>query len=86
MSVGVYDWAEFERRLAPAVRRPRGRSGVGAAVLAAALWAIDDVVLGEKARTPIVVEAEVPGPDPAARVVVQLVPGDPSASWAVVRG
>lgn len=78
-----YDWDAFERRSAP--RPPvRGRGGVGAAVLAAALWAVDDVVMGEKLRTPVIEEAEIPGPDPLDRVVVHLVPGSPRASWARV--
>ena len=85
-AVDPYDWDEFEAHTAvtpPAPRRTR--AGAPAAVLAAALWAIDDVVLGERARTPIVEEAEIPGPDPSQRVVVHLVPGDPRASYALIR-
>jgi hypothetical protein len=83
----VYDWDEVDRRTAAAVaRRPGGRGGVAAAVLAAALWAVDDVVLGERPRSPVIEEAEIPGPDPRDRVVVHLVPGDARASWARVRG
>lgn len=63
----------------------RGRGGLGAAVLAAALWAIDDVVIGEKQRTPLIEEMDVPGVDPDARVVVHLVRGAPSHSIALVR-
>lgn len=86
MSVDAYDWDDSEARLAPrpVTRRP-SRGGVPAAVLAAALWAVDDVVLGERRRDPVVEEVEIPGPDPTQRVVVHLVRGDPSASWAVVR-
>jgi hypothetical protein len=54
-------------------------------MLAAALWAIDDVVLGEKQRMPVIEEASLPTPDPGERVVVHLVRGDPKASWARVR-
>jgi hypothetical protein len=83
----VYDWDEFDRRIepeAPAARRPRG--GMGAAVLAAALWAIDDVVMGEKQRTPVVEEAAMPQSDPDELVEVFLIPGQPHLSWARVRG
>jgi hypothetical protein len=82
----TYDWEAFERRCAP-VRPspPRGRGGLGAAVLAAALWAVDDVVMGEKLRTPVIEEHELPGSDPDERVVVHLVAGWPSQSWARVR-
>ena len=80
----VYDWDSFERRTAPPPRRP-SRGGLGAAMLAAALWAVDDVVMGEKQRTPVVEEAPSPEPDPEARVDVFLVPGDPQRSWARVR-
>lgn len=78
-----YDWTEVDSRSAHRAP-PRGRGGVPAAILAAALWAIDDVVLGEKPREPVVEEAEVPGHDPSARVVVHLVRGEPRASWARV--
>jgi hypothetical protein len=80
----LYDWASFDRSTTkpPAVR---GRGGVPAAVLAAALWAVDDVVLGERPREPVVEEMDVPGVDPNQRVVVHLVPGDPRRSWALVR-
>ena len=82
----VYDWEEFDRRAeAHRAPTPRGRGGVGAAVLAAALWAVDDVVMGEKQRTPVIEEAALPTPDPNDRVVVFLVPGDPRSSWARVR-
>lgn len=83
MSVEVYDWDAFERRVAP-VAPARGRGGVGAAMLAAALWAVDDVVTGEKQREPVVEEVPMPVPDPSDRVIVHLVPGDPRASWARV--
>lgn len=86
MSVDAYDWDVFEATLAPPpMRRRVTRGGAPAAVLAAALWAIDDVVLGERSREPVVEEAEIPGPDPTQRVVVHLVPGQPSLSWAVIR-
>ena len=86
MSVDAYDWAAFEAALAPPpLRRRPTRGGAPAAVLAAALWAIDDVVLGERNREPVVEEAEIPGPDPAQRVVVHLIPGQPALSWAVIR-
>ncbi|HVM54020.1 MAG TPA: hypothetical protein VM262_12550 [Acidimicrobiales bacterium] len=84
MTEDLYDWDDFERRAAPVAPR-RGRGGAPAAVLAAALWAIDDVVLGERSRTPVIEEMPVPGVDPGARVVVHLVPGDPQASYALVR-
>ena len=86
MPVDEYDWDAFDAHVAtrPVTRRP-SRGGAPAAVLAAALWAVDDVVLGEKRRDPLVEEAEIPGPDPSQRVVVHLVPGDPRASWAFVR-
>ena len=83
MSVdAVYDWTEFDRRTAPARTSPRGRGGVAAAVLAAALWAVDDVVMGEKPRTPVIEESEVPAPDPRDAVIVHLVWGSPRSSWA----
>ena len=86
MSVDAYDWDVFEATLAPPpMRRRVTRGGAPAAVLAAALCAIDDVVLGERSREPVVEEAEIPGPDPTQRVVVHLVPGQPSLSWAVIR-
>lgn len=78
----LYDGSAFEERT-PAPR-PRGRGGVGAAVLAAALWAIDDIVMGEKQRTPIVEEVVVPGPDGTEPVVVHLVWDEPRLSWARV--
>lgn len=79
----LYDWEPFERRTAP--RPPvRGRGGLAASALAAALWAIDDVVMGAKQRTPVVEEAAIPTPDPLDRVVVHLVRGDPRSSWARV--
>lgn len=86
MPVDDYDWDAFEAQVSPqpTTRRP-SRGGAPAAVLVAALWAVDDVVLGETRRDPLVEEAEIPGPDPSARVIVHLVPGDPSASWALVR-
>ena len=85
MSVeAIYDWAEFDRRTALVRTSSRGRRGVGAAVLAAALWAVDDVVMGEKRRTPVIEEGEVPAPDPRDRVVVHLVWGSPRSSWARV--
>jgi hypothetical protein len=80
----VYDWDEFERRLTPPITRVRGRGGAPAAILAAALWAVEDVVLGERSREPVVEEMPVPRPDPDAPVVVHLVPGEPRASWARV--
>ena len=85
-AVDPYDWDAFEANVAPrpVARRP-SRGGAPAAVLAAALWAIDDVVIGERSRAPIVEEAEIPGPDPFARVVVHLVPGQPSLSYALIR-
>lgn len=85
-AVDPYDWDAFEANVAarPATRR-RSRGGAPAAVLAAALRAVDDVALGERSRTPIVEEAEIPGPDPSQRVVVHVVPGDPHLSWALVR-
>ena len=64
--------------------RRRTRGGMGAAMLAAALWAIDDVVMGEKQRTPVIEEAPSPEPDPEALVEVFLVPGQPHRSWARV--
>jgi hypothetical protein len=76
----VYDWDAFDRRTATYPRR-RGRRGIGAAALAAALWAIDDVVLSEKQRTPVIEEAAMPAPDPDASVVVHLVRGEPRRSW-----
>lgn len=81
-----YDWTEVDSRSASRSSTPGrpSRRGTGAVVLAAALWAIDDIALGEKKREPVVEEAEVPGPDPSARVVVHLVPGKPRASWARV--
>ena len=86
MSVDAYDWDAFEASLAPPplTRRPT-RGGAPAAILAAALWAVDDVVLGEKRRDPVVEEVQDPGLDPNQRVVVHLVPGQPSLSWAVIR-
>jgi hypothetical protein len=84
VSVDPYDWDEFERRTSP--RPPvRGRAGVPAAMLAAALWAVDDVVLGEKRREPVVEEIPMPGPDLSQPVVVHLVWGAPRLSYAVVR-
>jgi len=80
----LYDWELFARRTTPAPP-VHGRGGVGAAILAAALWAIDDVVLGEKQRTPVIAEMDAPGADPDARVIVHLVPGMPQRSIAVVR-
>lgn len=80
----VYDWDAFDRRTEPAPR-PRGRGGMPAAVLAAALWAVDDVVIGEKRRDPVVEEVPVPGPDADAPVVVILVPGAPRLSRATIR-
>ena len=86
MSVDRYDWSAFEARLAPPPQtRPRTRRGVPAAVLTAALWAVDDVVLGEQRRDPVVEETEDPGLDPRQRVVVHLVPGEPRRSYALIR-
>lgn len=86
MSVDAYDWEAFEATLAPPpLRRRPTRGGAPAAVLAAALWAVDDVVLGEKRRDPVVEEVELPGPDPTQRVVVHLVPGQPELSYALIR-
>ena len=86
MSVDAYDWAAFEATLAPPpLRRRPTRGGAPAAVLAAALWAVDDVVLGERRRDPVVEEAEIPGPDPTQRVVVHLVPGQHRRSWVLIR-
>lgn len=86
MSVDAYDWDEFEAALAPApIRRRPTRGGAPAAVLAAALWAVDDVVLGEQRRDPVVEEAEIPRADPTQRVVVHLIPGQHRRSWVVVR-
>jgi hypothetical protein len=82
----TYDWEAFERRCAPErPAPPRGRGGVGAAVLAAALWAVDDVVIGEKLRTAVIEEHDLPGIDPDEPIVVHLVAGAPSLSWARVR-
>jgi hypothetical protein len=80
----VYDWDEFDRRVTP-IAPVRGRGGAPAAILAAALWAVEDVIIGERPREPVVEEMPVPGPDPDAPVVVHLVPGDPARSYALIR-
>ncbi len=86
MSVDANDWEAFEASLAPPPRtRRRTRGGPGAAVLAAALWAVDDVLLGERRREPVVEEAEDPGLDPTQRVIVHLVPGEPPRSYVLIR-
>ena len=86
MSVDPYDWAAFEASLAPPpLTRRRTRGGAPAAVLAAALWAVDDVVLGERRRDPVVEEVEIPGPDPTQRMVLHLVPGEPRRSYVLIR-
>ena len=78
-----YDWSEVDARSAR--RAPtRGRGGAPAVIFAAALWAVDDIVLGERRREPVVEEIDVPGPDLSQRVVVHLVRGDPRRSWARV--
>ena len=81
----LYDWAEVDVRSSS--RRPsRPRTTRrGSAILAAALWAVDDVVMGEKRREPVVEESPDPGLDPTLPVVVHLVRGQPSLSSAVVR-
>jgi hypothetical protein len=77
----LYDWSAFETRpVAPRVTTRRG-----SLVLAAALWAVDDVVLGEKRSDPVVEEMPVPTADPDGRVVVHLVWGEPRLGWARVR-
>jgi hypothetical protein len=78
----LYDWSAFETR-PPRVLRTTRR---GAVPLAAALWAVGDVVLGERRVDPVVEEVPMPTPDPNQRVVVHLVWGEPRLGYAVLRG
>jgi hypothetical protein len=50
------------------------------------MWAVDDVLFGEKAREPVVEEADAPDDEPVDGITVHLVPGDARASWARVPG
>lgn len=77
----LYDWSAFEPREARVVRTTRR----GALPLAAALWAVGDVILGEQRRDPVVEEVPMPSPDPDQRVVVHLVWGEPARSYALIR-
>jgi hypothetical protein len=81
----LYDWDAFERGTTRAPT-PRGVGGLPAVMLAAALSSLDDVVLAERPRQPIVEEMDVPGPDLTQPVVVFLYRGDPRRSWARVTG
>jgi hypothetical protein len=80
----LYDWSGFDRALS---RRPSPVRSTrrGSLVLAAALWAVDDVVVGEKRREPVIEEVRMPAPDPTQRVVVRIVWGEPRLSSATVR-
>ena len=75
-------WAALEPRPRRDVRTTRR----GSLPLAAALWAVNDVVLGERRRDPVVEEVPMPTPDPTQRVVVHLVWGEPRLSYALIRG
>jgi hypothetical protein len=77
----LYDWSAFETPPRREVRTTRR----GAVPLAAALWAVSDVVLGERRADPVVEEVPMPTPDPNQRVVVHLVWGEPALSYAIVR-
>ena len=77
----LYDWSAFETPPRRRVRTTRR----GALPLAAALWAVSDVVLGERSTDPVVEEVPMPTPDPNQRVVVHLVWGEPKLSYVVVR-
>lgn len=78
----LYDWSAFE----PRPRRELRTTRRGALPLAAALWTVGDVVLGEQRRDPVVEEVPMPSPDPAQRVIVHLVWGEPRLSYALIRG
>lgn len=77
----LYDWSGFDPRAPRQLRTTRR----GAVPLAAALWAISDVVLAERRVDPVVEEVPMPTPDPNQRVVVHLVWGEPRLSYAIVR-
>ena len=77
----LYDWSGFDELPRRELRTTRR----GALPLAAALWAVNDVVLGERPRDPVVEEVPMPAPDPTQRVVVHLVWGEPKLSYALVR-
>ncbi|MEN3272121.1 MAG: hypothetical protein V7636_882 [Actinomycetota bacterium] len=77
----LYDWSAFDAAPRREVRTTRR----GAVPLAAALWAVSDVVLGERRVDPVVEEVPMPTPDPDQRVVVHLVWGEPRLSYAILR-
>lgn len=77
----LYDWSAFE----PPPRREVRTTRRGALPLAAALWAVSDVVLGERGADPVVEEMPMATPDPNQRVVVHLVWGEPKLSYVVIR-
>ena len=77
----LYDWSAFEVPPPRTLRTTRR----GAVPLAAALWAVNDVVLGEQRRDPVVEEVPMPTPDPNQRVVVHLVWGEPRLSYGIIR-
>jgi hypothetical protein len=78
----LYDWSAFDPPTPPTPRRTTRR---GSLALSAALWAVDDIVTGEKRRDPVVEEVPMPTPDLTQRVVVHLVWGEPKLSYARIR-
>jgi hypothetical protein len=77
----LYDWSGFE----PSPPRKLRTTRRGALPLAAALWAVGDVLVPEKRIDPMVEEVPMPTPDPNQRVVVHLVWGEPRLSYVVIR-